>query len=547
LRYAETLPPRELADLLRRRSVECYLTDEADEAIDALRRAAACYRAIGDRLKEGETIARLANILWCPGRGEEARRTAREAVELLEQLPPGPELAIAYATLSFALATACEGEAAWKAACQAVELADSLGDPDARCFALCELGWRELARDPAAGLAKVEQAAALARERAHVDLVGGLYLCRAIAAVRTGRDDLAEIAFEEGLAYAQKEGDELRVLYLLANRACLELDQGRWGDAVEFAELVVGRPWLSTMPRTLALTVIARIRARRGDPNVAPLIAEAQALAEPTGELPRIAPVAIAAAEVAWLSGSSATAVRDATEQALALAVQVGAGETIVRLQAWRKRAGTEEPPHPSAAAAPNRPEHVADLDAATPAWTDVGPPYPPRPAAAAEADRLELVGDFDAAAAIWMQAGRPYEAALALADTESEAGLRRSLQLLTELGARATMSITTRRLRSLGARDIPRGKRPTTRRNPAELTTRELEILQLLDEGLPNATIAERLYLSPRTIENHVSAILRKLNARSRSEAVTNARRQGAFAAAENHPGQGTAGFASN
>ena len=57
LRHAEELPPRELADLLQRRSRECYLTDEADEAIDALRRAAACYRAIGDRLKEGETLA----------------------------------------------------------------------------------------------------------------------------------------------------------------------------------------------------------------------------------------------------------------------------------------------------------------------------------------------------------------------------------------------------------------------------------------------------------------------------------------------------------
>ena len=55
LRHAEELPPRELADLLQRRSRECYLTDEPDEAIDALRRAAACYRAIGDRLKEGET------------------------------------------------------------------------------------------------------------------------------------------------------------------------------------------------------------------------------------------------------------------------------------------------------------------------------------------------------------------------------------------------------------------------------------------------------------------------------------------------------------
>ena len=109
LRHGEDLPSRELADLLQRRSRECYLTDEPDEAIDALRRASACYRAIGDRLKEGETLASLGSILWCPGRGEEARRTAREAVELLEQLPPGRELVLALSTLSFVLGTASDG------------------------------------------------------------------------------------------------------------------------------------------------------------------------------------------------------------------------------------------------------------------------------------------------------------------------------------------------------------------------------------------------------------------------------------------------------
>ena len=86
----------------------------------------------------------------------------------------------------------------------------------------------------------------------------------------------------------------------------------------------------------------------------------------------------------------------------------------------------------------------------------------------------------------------------------------------------------TPRRLRALGAREIPRGRRPTTRRNPAELTGRELQILQLLANGLRNAKIAERLFLSERTVENHVSAILRKLSASSRIEAVADARQLG-------------------
>jgi DNA-binding NarL/FixJ family response regulator len=93
-------------------------------------------------------------------------------------------------------------------------------------------------------------------------------------------------------------------------------------------------------------------------------------------------------------------------------------------------------------------------------------------------------------------------------------------------LQARPAAAIVSRRLRELGVRGVTRGPRPSTRGNSAQLTARELEVLRLLSDGLRNATIAERLFLSSRTVENHVSAILRKLNAHSRGEAVAEAAR---------------------
>jgi DNA-binding NarL/FixJ family response regulator len=74
----------------------------------------------------------------------------------------------------------------------------------------------------------------------------------------------------------------------------------------------------------------------------------------------------------------------------------------------------------------------------------------------------------------------------------------------------------------------VPRGPRPRTRENPAGLTARELEVLGLLTEGLRNTEIAKRLVVSQKTVDHHVSAILRKLDARTRGEAAAQAARLG-------------------
>ena len=145
-----------------------------------------------------------------------------------------------------------------------------------------------------------------------------------------------------------------------------------------------------------------------------------------------------------------------------------------------------------------------------------------------AEPYALELAGAFEAAAASWTARGLPYEAALALAGADDEALLRRSLDELLALGASVPAAVVSRRLRERGAADVPRGPRAATRENPAQLTARELEVLALLGDGLRNRDIAGRLFLSTKTVDHHVSAILRKLGARTRGEAGAQALRLG-------------------
>jgi DNA-binding CsgD family transcriptional regulator len=131
------------------------------------------------------------------------------------------------------------------------------------------------------------------------------------------------------------------------------------------------------------------------------------------------------------------------------------------------------------------------------------------------------ITGDWAAAARRWEEVGNPYYQALELTESPDVAVASRGLRLLDRLGAVAAARLVRRRLRERGVRRLPRGPRATTRANPGRLTDRQLEVLALLAEGLTNAEIAARLYLSQRTVDNHVAALLARLGVGSRHDAL--------------------------
>jgi DNA-binding NarL/FixJ family response regulator len=69
---------------------------------------------------------------------------------------------------------------------------------------------------------------------------------------------------------------------------------------------------------------------------------------------------------------------------------------------------------------------------------------------------------------------------------------------------------------------------RPAANRPFPELTSRELDVLELIAEGLDNQAIARKLVLNPKTVRNHVSNVLAKVHASDRSHAIVLARRAG-------------------
>jgi DNA-binding CsgD family transcriptional regulator/tetratricopeptide (TPR) repeat protein len=491
--YAQHLPLEERAVLLERYSHECYLTDEADEAIDSLRAAADCYRALGDARAEGATLGRLSTILWCPGHSKEARGVGLEAVEILERLPPGPELAHAYDNLRFLAAKEPDLDSARAWANRSLSVAREVGDPETTAYVTLGAALIDVADGVPEGLKELERRINDALHSGHEADAAQMIDALASCVRHRSPTELSRGLIEQGVELAQSHGLDLAYLYLLAYRSRAELDEGSWTDAAASAEAVLGERFLSTSPRIVALVTLALVRARRGDPDVRPALDEARALSEPTGDLLRIAPVAAARAEAAWLSGHR-DAVAAETEEPFRLATERRMPRAIGELACLRRRAGLEV--------------EVPD---------DVPEPY-----------SLQLEGDYERAAAAWDALGCPYEAALALADADQEEPLRRALETLQQLDARPAATIVARRLRELGVRGVARGPRPSTRANPAALTAREIDVLCLLAQGLRNSGIGERLFVSPRTVEHHVSAILAKLGVQNRGEAVAEARRLG-------------------
>ena len=207
-----------------------------------------------------------------------------------------------------------------------------------------------------------------------------------------------------------------------------------------------------------------------------------------------MAPVAGARAEARWLAGES-EAIAAETDVAVALAIEHRHAWLTGVVCLWRRRAGL-----------------VDDVDP-----DDLPEPY-----------RLELEGAAEAAAERWSALGCPYEAALALAHADTDAAQRRALAELQRLGAQPPRAASRARLRERGMRDVRRGPRAATRENPAGLTARELEVVALVAEGLRNAEIAGRLFVSEKTVAHHVSAILRKLDVATRSQAGAEAARLG-------------------
>jgi len=489
LRHADRLSPPVRAELLESYSVEAYLSGLSPEAVSARRAAMELREAAGDRERVGEGLRWLSRLHWWDGNRREAEAAAARAIAVLETLPPGRQLAMAYSNQGQLDILAYRTEAAIGWAQRAIELARRLDDQETLTHALTSIGSARLYRGDPGGRADLERgfevaAAAGLEDHAARALINLATTTAEVLDYRHARQDL-----DRALAFVQAHELAGYAQHLLGYRARVRLDQGDWAGAEQDARASLDEP-VEGGPRVVdALVPLGLLQARRGDPDAAATLQEAAERAFAT-ELQWIAPVAAARAEHAWLAGDDHRVAEEAAS-VLELAVQAAHPWFAGELALWLRLAGAPVP----------------------------------EPAVMAEQYRLLLAGDWRAAADAWQALGCPYHQALALACGDQDEALLEALALLDGLGARQTAQRLRRQLLRRGNLRVPRGPTRETTANRAGLTDRQAEVLGLLADGLSNAEIAARLSLSAKTVEHHVSALLAKLGVGSRRQAAAAAR----------------------
>ncbi len=491
LRFAEGLAVAPRAGLLEALAYERYLTGDIEGATTARRQALALRRTQGDGAREGENLRWLSRLAWFAGDAIGARERAAEAITVLEALEPGSQLAWAYSNRSqlCMLDRDVLGAVTWGERAEA--LAERFGDAEIRIHAHNNMGAALLMTGDPEGQRLLEASLREARELDLEEHVARAHTNLASHAVGQRRLEEAEAYLAEGLAYTREVDLDAWRLYMLGWHAQALLHRGRWGEAARIAEHTLAHARLPSVSRVQPLVVLGLVRARTGSADPFDPLDRAADLALRTEELQRIGPVACGRAEAAWLSGGA----------------DLGAEEPLIR----RAFALAERARDPWLGSELARWMHLLDGETAPPPWARL--PFV-----------LQMRGHWRQAAAAWDALGCVYDGAVARLEGDDEAALHRAYADLAGLGAHPLLPRVEARLRHLGLRGPPRGPRPSTRANPAQLTRRQLDVLALMAEGLSNTDIAARLVRSPKTVDHHVSAVLAKLDAQNRTEAVRRA-----------------------
>ena len=250
------------------------------------------YRTLGDKTRADEC--------------------ATDAIRVLESCPASSHLVTAYSARSLLAVHRGWHLEALDFGRRALAITREFSDPATEWHALCSIGAALLGSGDRSGYEPLERSLALALEHEFQELAARSYRCLLFYAIVVHDFPRAARLFEVGVSYCEERGICLHRAYMRAYYTPVELDVGSWMRAARVATELLEGTDLTGVQRIPALTTLALVRVRRGEPGADTLLDQALALALPTSELNHIGRVAAARAEHAWYQHDTNGIAREA-------------------------------------------------------------------------------------------------------------------------------------------------------------------------------------------------------------------------------------------
>jgi DNA-binding CsgD family transcriptional regulator len=488
--YLDRMPPQGRATVLADWAQIEYFLGNAESA-PIIDRAIRLFEQAGSTTELGLALALAMEIHREFGEPRTAIERGKAAVDALRSGGPSAELATTLAHYAMLLLAVGKGRGAERVADEAIAEAEAANDHAAAVMALNVKGTLAYVRCEPDSFELFERARLLAHDAGQYFDEVRVLLTMAFVTVECRDLDRAAGCAQRSRDAAMRYELPMLEAWAIAVHAEVMLWNGEWALAEDLATEALGS-WPADS-RMCSIVGMLRTRSGRADGRV--FLERAWSLARSRADIDGRLRAASGLAESTWLGVDHDPRLLDefaaVLDEGIAKEYPWPAGQLAFWL--WMLGRVSTAPP-------------------------GIAEPY------AAVID-----GNSRRAADAWRTRNAPYERALALLRGDTAERLE-ALELLETLGATAVAAKARQQLRHDGI-VVPRGRGQATRSHVAGLTARQAEVLHLLNQDLTNAEIADRLFVSPRTVENHVSAVLAKLDASSRDEAVLRARHDGLVA----------------
>ena len=472
---------------------ECYLTNQIKEAIIYTTKSLNIWKEKNSIEKTADCVRFLSRLWWLNGNRGKAEEYAKQAIALLADQPGSRTKAMVFSNMSQLALHADKHDECILWGERAIALAKELGDEEVLSHALNNVGGvkMRIRSTRQQGLDLAHQSLEIALKNSYPEHVARAYANLAGNTVKMKEYELAKTILADGINYCEESDLDTYPVYLLANKARLNLDTGNWNETFQIAENILKYENQPHIVRIEVLLVAATIKMRTGEADPLPLLLEAKEIAFQMMEPQRVIPLIIALLEYEWLTGTTQVTQNEITIT-ISLIEHIDNIYESGEFAFWLLKARKQK------------------LEVKKEIY---------------EGYNLNCADDITKASNLWKRLGCSYQRALILFEGNDD-NKREALEIVHRLGAEAVYEKMRFEMRATGIKKIPRGIRRSTQSNPANLTTREIDILRLLRDGLHNKEIAAKLFISPKTVDHHVSSIFFKLEVTSRSNAVQEAKR---------------------